>query len=91
LESYLNSKTKEKLILTLEMHGIGKVLVIAGALMFLLGIILMFSDKIPFLGRLPGDITIKKENFTLYIPVATSIILSIVLSLIFYLISKFRS
>lgn len=73
------------------MHGIGKVLVIAGALMFLLGIILMFSDKIPFLGRLPGDITIKKENFTLYIPVVTSIILSIVLSLIFYLISKFRS
>ncbi|HHD84230.1 MAG TPA: DUF2905 domain-containing protein, partial [Campylobacteraceae bacterium] len=49
-----------------------------------------FSDKIPFnLGRLPGDIAIQKENFSFYFPITTSILLSIVLSMLFYLFDKF--
>jgi len=54
-----------------------------------LGLALYFSDRFPSIGRLPGDITIKKKNFTIYFPLATSILLSIVISLILYLIKKF--
>lgn len=73
-----------------SLHPIGKSLMLVGIIIFILGILLTYFDKIPFLGKLPGDITIKKENFTIYFPIVTSIILSILLSLIFYLINKFK-
>ncbi len=68
------------------MTGIGKLLMLAGAVLFVLGILLQFTK----LGRLPGDIVIKKENATFYFPIVTSIIASIILSLIFYVIGKWR-
>ncbi len=68
----------------------GKLLVIAGAAFVVLGVILLVSDKIPFLGRLPGDIVVKRKNFILYFPIATSILISIVLSIVFYSLSHFR-
>jgi uncharacterized protein HemY len=55
-----------------------------------IGLVLLLFQKTPFLGKLPGDILIKKENFTFYFPLATSIIISIIISLILYLIGKFR-
>ncbi len=73
------------------MQPFGKILIIAGIVIFILGLLLTFSDKIPFLGKLPGDIIIKKENFTFYFPIVTSIIISLILSLIFYLINKFKN
>ena len=51
------------------------------------GILMMFFDKIPFLGKLPGDISMKRDNFQLYIPITTSIVLSLILSAILWLIS----
>ncbi|WP_456403300.1 DUF2905 domain-containing protein [Hydrogenimonas sp.] len=61
-----------------------------GRLLILLGIVLiLFGLFVSFFGRLPGDILIKKENFTFYFPIATSILLSIVLSILFYLFSRF--
>lgn len=66
----------------------GLFLIIAGISLALIGLVIYFSDKLPFLGRLPGDIVIKRENFTFYFPLATSIILSIILSLILYFIRK---
>jgi len=48
----------------------------------------MFIDKIPFFGKLPGDFTIKRDNFTFYFPMATSILISIIASLIFYFLSR---
>ena len=72
------------------MTQFGKVLIIIGTLLILVGLVLYYFDKIPFLGKLPGDILIKKKNFTFYFPVVTSIIISIILTLIFYLISKFK-
>ncbi|MDD5355670.1 MAG: DUF2905 domain-containing protein [Candidatus Omnitrophica bacterium] len=66
----------------------GKILVIIGSITIFIGILLMVVGKIPFLGRLPGDIHIQKENFSFYFPITTSILLSIVLSLIFWLFSK---
>jgi hypothetical protein len=67
----------------------GKFLIITGAVIALLGVALYFSDRLPSIGKLPGDIVIKRENFTFYFPLATSIILSIVISVILYLVNKF--
>ena len=71
----------------MEMQSFGKVLVLFGAVIIGVGLLLMFFDKIPFIGKLPGDISIEKENFQLYVPITTSIILSVLLSLIMWLIS----
>jgi hypothetical protein len=73
-----------------DLHGIGKIFLLAGAIAVVLGVALIFSDKIPFLGKLPGDINIKRENFQFYFPVSTSILVSVVLSLIFWIVSHFR-
>lgn len=67
----------------------GKLLIILGLVIIVIGIIVYFADRIPMIGRLPGDIVVKKENFTFYFPLATSILLSIIISLILYLINKF--
>jgi uncharacterized protein HemY len=74
-----------------QFHSIGKVLIIAGISFVIIGILLTQFDKIPLIGKMPGDILVKKKNFTFYFPLATSIVISIVLTLIFYLINKFRS
>lgn len=68
---------------------LGKGLIVLGSMILIIGILLTFSDKLPFhLGRLPGDIVYKKEGFTFYFPITTSIIVSIILSLLFYLFGK---
>jgi hypothetical protein len=70
------------------MIDIGKMLIIFGFAAVVIGVILMLSGNIPWIGRLPGDILVRKKNFTFYFPLATSIVLSILLSLIFWLIKK---
>ncbi|MDZ4712469.1 MAG: DUF2905 domain-containing protein [bacterium] len=74
-----------------SLQPFGKIIMIFGIVIFLAGLIISFFDKIPFLGKLPGDITIRRENFTIYFPVVTSIIISILLSLFFYLWNKFKN
>lgn len=71
------------------MDGAGKILVLFGAVMVVVGLLLMVFDKIPLLGKLPGDIHIKKENVEFYFPIVTSIVLSLVVSGIMWLISYF--
>jgi hypothetical protein len=71
-----------------DFSGIGKAVFVIGLIIAVIGLLLMFFNKIPFLGKLPGDITIKKENFTFYFPIVTSIVLSIILSLIFYFLRR---
>jgi len=61
---------------------LAKFLIFLGMVIFGIGILLLFFGKIPYLGKLPGDILIKKNNFTFYFPITTSIILSILLTLI---------
>ena len=63
---------------------IGLILVVAGAIVWLAG------DKLNFLGRLPGDIRIEKENTRIYFPITTMLILSAMLSLIMWIIRKFQ-
>ena len=69
--------------------GIAKIMILLGILLVGVGLLLLVFQKIPFLGKLPGDIIIKKEHFTFYFPLATSILLSILISLVLYLIGKF--
>ena len=64
--------------------GLGLVLLVAGGLLLLLG-----QTGLP-LGRLPGDISYRGKNLNVYFPLGTSILLSVVLSLVFYFISRFR-
>jgi hypothetical protein len=71
-----------------EFQSLGKILLISGAFLIVIGLAITFWDKIPFLGKLPGDIIIKGKNFTFYFPIVTSIILSLILSLILYLFRK---
>ncbi len=65
--------------------GLAKTLIIIGIVFILLGGILLFAGKIPWLGRLPGDIVIKKESFSFYFPLTTSLLLSALLSFILFL------
>lgn len=72
------------------MTGIGKILVLAGILIVLIGLVIWLGgDKIGWLGRLPGDIRIERENFRFYFPITTMILLSVVLSLVVWLIRRF--
>ncbi len=68
--------------------GFGKFFIIIGILFIVIGLAFMFADKIPYIGRLPGDIHIKKENFSFYFPITTSIIISIILTIIFSIFRK---
>ncbi|MCX5782189.1 MAG: DUF2905 domain-containing protein [Elusimicrobia bacterium] len=70
------------------MTAFAKILIFFGIILVILGIILLIIPKVPFLGKLPGDIYIKKEKFAFYFPLATCLILSVVISLIFWI---FRS
>ncbi|MFA5062744.1 MAG: DUF2905 domain-containing protein [Candidatus Omnitrophota bacterium] len=70
------------------MQDIAKILILFGILLVAVGMFLFFLPKIPFLGRLPGDIYIQKKNFSFYFPLATSILISIALSLLMWLFSR---
>jgi len=70
------------------MEQFGKTLIIIGAVTMVLGAILLVSGRIPWLGRLPGDIIVQKKNFTFYFPIATSILLSFLLTLIVWFIGR---
>lgn len=66
----------------------GKFLIIAGVVLVVAGVLIHFSPKMPFPGRLPGDIVIDRGNFKLYFPITTSILISVAISLILLLIHK---
>jgi membrane protein implicated in regulation of membrane protease activity len=70
------------------MTELGKVLIVAGGLLVCVGALFLFGGKLPWFGRLPGDIVVQRENFSFYFPVATSILVSVVLSLLFALLRR---
>jgi spore maturation protein SpmB len=72
------------------MAQLAKYLILAGILLVIAGLILyFFGNKFSWLGRLPGDIRVEKENFHFFFPITTMIIISVILSLIVYFIRKF--
>jgi hypothetical protein len=73
------------------MFEIGRILIFIGLLLFVMGAVLLLVDKIPGwggLGRLPGDIIIEREHFKFYFPIATSLLVSVFLSFLFWLLGK---
>lgn len=71
------------------MNQLGKILIIAGIILVVAGIIIYFAgDRLNWIGRLPGDIRIEKENTRIYFPITTMILLSVLLSLIMWIIRK---
>jgi hypothetical protein len=67
---------------------LGKTLIILGLVLVVAGLLLHFSGRIPFIGRLPGDIRIEKENFSFYFPLGSCLLLSLILSLLFWLFKR---
>lgn len=74
--------------MTNGLQYIGKFLIIFGAIIIAIGGLLLLSGRVPWLGRLPGDIVIQKRNFTFYFPLATSILLSLILTLLLWILGK---
>lgn len=66
----------------------GKMLILFGVVLIAMGLLLTFAEKIPGIGRLPGDIYIRKGNMTFYFPVVTSILVSLVLTLLLNVLGK---
>jgi hypothetical protein len=70
------------------MEGIGKALLALGLTIAAIGGALLLFGKIPFLGKLPGDITVERPGFTLYVPLATSLLISVLVSLVLWLFRR---
>jgi len=68
--------------------ALGKMLILLGVFIIVIGLLLVIGEKIPWLGRLPGDIIIKREKFTFYFPIVTCILISIFVTLLFTLFRK---
>lgn len=67
---------------------IGKIIIFIGLLLVVIGFIFMLGSKLPFIGKLPGDIATERKNYSFYFPVTTCIIISIILSFILWLFNK---
>ncbi|MGH7405833.1 MAG: DUF2905 domain-containing protein [Candidatus Methylomirabilales bacterium] len=78
----------EKSTSVFEFEGFAKLLILFGIVLALLGGLLLVVGKIPLIGRLPGDIYIRKGDFTFYVPLATSILISLLLTLLFSLFGR---
>ncbi len=67
---------------------IAKILIAFGLLIALAGVVVLLVGRVSWIGRLPGDIHVQRGNFTFYFPLATSLLLSVVLTLVFYLLGR---
>ncbi len=70
------------------MRDLGRLLMILGAVVFVIGAVLTLAGRLPWLGRLPGDIVVERGPVTFYFPIVTSIIISVVLTLLFWLFRR---
>jgi len=67
------------------MSDLGRVLIVVGVILVIVGAVFLLAPKIPWLGKLPGDISYQRGNFSFYFPLGTCILVSIILTLIMYL------
>jgi hypothetical protein len=67
---------------------IGRLFLILGVILAVIGATLLMADKIPYIGRLPGDIIVHKKNFTFYFPLATGLLISLIASLVLMLLKR---
>ena len=69
-------------------NDLGRALIILGLLLLGIGLFLSYGGKLNFLGRLPGDIRVEKENFSFFFPLGTCLLISLLLSLLFWLFKR---
>jgi ABC-type enterochelin transport system permease subunit len=72
----------------MAIESLGKMLILIGIVSIVFGAVFVLFGRVPWIGKLPGDIVIRREGFTLYFPVVTMLLLSFVLTIIFNLIGK---
>ena len=70
------------------MGELGKLLIVFGVVLVVMGLLFTFAGKIPWLGHLPGDIYIQRERFSFYFPLATCLLLSLIVTLVLYLFRR---
>jgi hypothetical protein len=70
------------------MSDLGRLLIVIGVILVIAGAVLLLAPKLPWLGRLPGDISYQRGNFSFYLPLGTCIVISIILTLIMYLFRR---
>jgi len=70
--------------------SLGRTLVVMGALILVLGIVLLLAPSVPWLGRLPGDLRIERPGLRLYLPITTCLLLSAILSAVLWIVSRLR-
>ena len=64
------------------MVGLGRLLILFGVVSIIAGLVLFIAPRVPWLGRLPGDVIVERGRFTLYVPIVTSLVVSIVLTIL---------
>ncbi len=72
------------------LEPVGRALLILGVVLVGVGLVLVLAPKVPFLGRLPGDIRIQRDGVTIYIPIASMVVVSVVLSVLVSLLGRWR-
>ena len=72
----------------MELQGLGKLIIIVGIFLVVIGLLLTLAPKVPFIGKLPGDFYFKRGNASFYFPLASSILISIILSLVLNFIMR---
>ncbi len=70
------------------MAGLGKIFIYLGLMLVVIGVVLILAGRLPWLGHLPGDISVERDNFSFYFPLATSILVSIIISLVLYFLRR---
>lgn len=70
------------------MNDLGKVLIVLGAVLVLAGVVVLVAPRVPWLGRLPGDIHVERGRWSVHVPLATSLLLSVLLTLILTLFGR---
>jgi len=69
-------------------NDVGRILIAFGLLITAAGVVLVLVGRVPWIGRLPGDIHVQRGNFIFYFPLATSLLLSVVLTLVLYFLGR---
>jgi len=72
----------------MDISGLGRMLIFMGLVLAAFGLLIIVLGKVPGLGRLPGDIVIRRDGFTFYFPLATSVLISLLLTLLFWLLRR---
>ena len=76
--------------MTPDLQPLGRALIFVGVILTGFGLVLLLTPKIPWLGRLPGDLLIRREHFSFYFPLASCLVASLILSLLLWLVGRFK-